>query len=226
MSIVTITAIIALTFAVSVADAAFTVNVCFTVGGKGVNNALVKCFDEDWGTDDRVGSDARTNSNGCVSVTDNQRWYERPDVYCQVFANGECFAGAVTRIAVDHSSSSNLNFGTIALSYNAAYCGNFGADANGCGPASFPSWLNDAATSVSGFADQCAAHDACYSTCTKTRTQCDDEFLVDMNAVCATSWTCQTLAYLYYEAVDEFGASACTAARTGRCTSTQTELCD
>jgi hypothetical protein len=221
MSKVIIVTIIALTLSVAT-DAAFTVNVCFTVAGKGVSNALVKCYDSDWGPDDVVGPSGgvRTGTNGCVAVRDTQTWYERPDVYCQIFANGECFAGATTRIVNDHSSSSNLNLGTLALTYDANYCGNFGADGNGCGPESFPSWLNDAATSVSGFADQCAAHDTCYSSCSVTRTQCDDEFLDDMEAVCAGSWTCLTLANLYYQAVDGFGASACIAARTGKCTST------
>ena len=221
-TIMNIIVVLALTFTVSVVDAAFTVNVCFTVAGKGVTNALVKCYDSDWGPDDVVGPSGgvRTGTNGCVAVRDTQTWYERPDVYCQIFANGECFAGVTTRIVNDHSSSSNLNLGTVALTYDANYCGNFGENANGCGPASFPSWLNDAATSVSGFADQCAAHDACYSTCSASRTTCDNEFLDDMEAVCAGSWTCLTLANLYYQAVDEFGASACTSARSGRCTST------
>lgn len=211
--------LVAVTLSWSV-EGAFDVNVCFTVGGKGVKNANVKCYDEDWGPDDRVGPSggANTATNGCVTLRDTQTWFESPDVYCQIFPNGECFAGATTSIKNDHNSRTTANFGTIALTYDPDYCGDFGIGANGCGPASIPSWLRDVATSVSGFAYQCAAHDACYSNCAKTRSQCDYEFLNDMEAVCATSWTCLTLADLFYEAVSGYGGSACTSARTGKCT--------
>jgi hypothetical protein len=219
--------VVTLALAVSV-DAAFNVNVCFTIAGKGVSNALVKCFDSDWGPDDVVGPSAgvRTGTNGCVALRDTQTWYERPDVYCQIFANGECFAGTTTRIVDDHPSSRDLDLGTLALTYDANYCGNFGAGANGCGPASFPSWLNDVATSVSGFADQCAAHDTCYSSCVVKRTRCDTDFLADMKSICTGSWTCLTLANIYYKSVNEFGGSACTSARSTKCTSTGTALCN
>lgn len=209
-------AVIVATLSTSIVEAAFRVDVCFTLGGKGVNNANVKCFDEDVGTDDRVGpsSGGYTNSNGCVSLTDTQRWYESPDVYCKIFPNGECFAEATTKILKDHKSNLNANFGTITLTYDPDYCGDFGAASNGCGPAWIPSWLRSVFTSVSGFANQCASHDACYDNCAVARSQCDDEFLDDMEAVCASSWTCLALADIYYDQVVENGGPACLAART------------
>lgn len=202
------------------AEAGFTVHACFQLAGKGVNNALVRCYDSDWGTDDRIGRDTRTDSNGCVAVYDNQRWYERPDVYCKVYANGECFATTTTRILDDRSSSSPVFLGTTSLSYDGAYCGNFRAGGNGCGPSSLPSWLRDVATSVSGFRSQCAVHDACYSQCSISRSECDDDFYEDMLLACNGGWTCDTLAYLFFQAVDEFGGSACRSARLGSCSST------
>jgi hypothetical protein len=186
----------------------FKVNVCFTLANKGVEGAEVQCYDEDsWGSDAIVGpaSPAYTDSNGCVSITDNQSWWEMPDIYCYIVANGDCFASVTTSTMNDHQTDGDVNFGTIALGYDHDYCGDFGAGGNGCGGASFPSWLNDAFTSVSGFGTQCAAHDSCYGDCSKTRSKCDDDFLDDMDAACAGSWTCSLLADIFYEAVDSYG---------------------
>jgi hypothetical protein len=115
----------------------------------------------------------------------------------------------------------------IALAYDHNYCGNFGADANGCGPESFPSRLNDAATDVSGFDNQCGAHDNCYGDYSKTRSSCDDDFLDDMDAVCAGSWTCSVLADIYYKAVpSSAGENACQAARdNGVCNTAGYNMC-
>jgi hypothetical protein len=207
---------------------AFKVNVCFTVANKGVQGAKVQCYDSDWGTDDKVGPNpAYTDSDGCVSINDDQSWWERPDIYCKVYANGDCFGDATTNTKNDHRTNRDANFGTIALTSDPDYCGNFGADSNGCGPGSFPSWLSDGATEVSGFANQCGAHDNCYGDCTKKRSKCDADFLDDMNAVCAGSSSCSVLAKIYYEAVDSpFGEDACQASRDGGvCNTAEYNLC-
>uniref|UniRef100_A0A7S3KX86 Phospholipase A2 n=1 Tax=Amphora coffeiformis TaxID=265554 RepID=A0A7S3KX86_9STRA len=194
----------------------FTTKVCFAMNGKGVVDALVKCYDEDWGTDRRVGRNRFTDVNGCVSVQDTKTWWENPDIYCQVYPNGDCFATTSTKVEKNHPAGTDLDLGTVELTYNDGYCGDFGAHANGCGPASVPRWLNDAATSVSGFADPCAAHDACYVDVTKKRTYCDHAFYDDMEKLCGSSWTCMALANLYYGVVHKYGKASCEAARKGK----------
>jgi len=194
----------------------FTTNVCFTMNGKGVENASVKCYDEDWGTDRRVGGSRFTDVNGCVSILDTKTWWENPDVYCQIYPNGDCFATSLTKVKKDHPAGEDLDLGTWELTYNERYCGDFGAHANGCGPASVPRWLNDVTTSVSGFADPCAAHDACYVDCTKERTYCDRAFYDDMERLCGSSWTCMALANVYYGVVHKYGKISCESARKGR----------
>lgn len=194
----------------------FTTNCCFTLNGKGVQNALVKCYDEDFGRDGRVGRNTFTDAKGCVSVYDSNNWWENPDVYCQIYPNGDCFATTSTHVRKNHRPGTDLDFGQIALWYNEGYCGDFGVHGNGCGPAYVPRWLNDAATVVSGFADPCAAHDACYVDVTKERSYCDHAFYDDMEKLCGTSWTCMALANLYYVAVHKYGRSSCEAARKKR----------
>lgn len=215
-------AILATTSLPSFVAAEFTTTACFTVEGEAVTNAVVKCWDSDFGTDDIVGppDGVLTDSTGCARVVDTQSWWEDPDVYCKIISNGDCFATFATP-TIETPSNRNVNFGYFDLMYDAAYCGDFGANSNGCGPASFPDWLNDVATEVSGFATQCAAHDACYADCGATRSYCDIEFEADMYTQCAGSWTCEILASLYYDAVHTYGESACITARQGRCTSTR-----
>ena len=202
----------------SIVAADFTTTACFTVEGEPVSGAVVKCWDQDWGSDDVVGDSngVLTDSTGCASIEDTGSWWEDPDVYCRIYPNGACFAEYSTGV-VETDSDVDVDLGYHDLSYDDAYCGDFGADANGCGPESFPTWLNDVATSVSGFDSQCSAHDACYADCTKTRSYCDIEFEFDMYATCAGGWTCQILADLFYQAVSDHGQAACESARLGSC---------
>lgn len=196
----------------SLATAHFTTNVCFAINDSPVIGALVKCWDDDYGWDDRVGpsAGARTDSNGCVSLYDSQFWWEKPDVFCRIDPNGDCFAEATTVTKSDHNSNRDANFGTVALQYDEDYCGDFGGlDINGCGPSQFPSFLRDALTEASGFENQCNAHDICYDDCSKKRSDCDDDFHDDMLSTCAGQSNCELLAYLYFTAVDTFGYEAC-----------------
>jgi hypothetical protein len=203
----------------SLVSASFDVKACFTLDGVGVQGAWVECKDEDWGPDDDVGSGpASTDSNGCVTITDNHWWWESPDVYCKISANDECFASINTVVLNNHNKRQDADLGTTVLTFDEDYCGVFGSDTNGCGPEWFPSWANDVATSISGFDTQCMVHDACYADCAKTRSSCDDDFHDDMGAVCGAGSTCNFLADVYYGAVSSSGGEdACEASRN-QCT--------
>merc|ERR1712113_809472 len=114
----------------------------------------------------------------------------------------------ITRTENHHRTDRDLDFGTIALQLDEDYCGEFVSD-NGCGGASFPSWLNNAMTSISGFASQCGAHDECYGNCDKLRSECNDDFLDDMLAVSGGQFNLEFLAYQFYNAVDTWGQGFC-----------------
>lgn len=86
---------------------------------------------------------------------------------------------------------------------------------NGCGsdggipvPDTFPFDVD--------FTSACNAHDTCYGTCGKDRSECNKQFLSDMKKECRDSMTgygrdlvmlaeCDTLAYTYYIAVVGLG---------------------
>jgi len=64
------------------------------------------------------------------------------------------------------------------------------------------------------FTAACAAHDLCYASGEQTQAACDDQFLQDMNALCAAHHpgalnplrlVCLTFAQLYYGGVRLFG---------------------
>lgn len=219
----------------SLVSASFTTTVCFQLtDGAGntapVEGGLVKCYDDDLFPlpDDRVGptDGAVTDANGCASLFDNQLWFESPDVYCRIEANGDyCFAEQATGPACDHNSNNDLDLGTIDLSFDMDYCGDFDLASNGCGSASFPDIFNDVFTAVSGFASQCAVHDNCYDDCTENRSKCDDDFLDDMLLTCSGQESCELLAQIFFEAVDTFGFRPCKAARTGSCNRREIRKC-
>ena len=193
-------------------DAGFTTEVCFTVKGVAVPGALVRCFDQDWGRNDRVGQDSYTDSQGCVSVQDSQLWYEQPDIYCQIYANGKCFSTTTTPIQRNHPTNANLNFGTIDLPYHSRNCRpNFRG--NGCGAASSPAWMREFVDGASGFQSQCLVHDACYETCGARRSQCDTDFYRDMDSTCMGRWACRVAATVFYQLVSWAGQPACRSAR-------------
>jgi len=202
----------------SLAFAGFTTEACFELNGGPIVGALVKCWDDDYGWDDRVGPSGGvlTGDDGCASLYDNQWWWESPDVYCVIDPNGDCFPETTTPTKNNHKTRRKANFGTLQLSYDDDYCGDFGYDNNGCGTAFFPSWLRDTLTDVSGFENQCAAHDTCYGVCLKTRSECDSDFYDDMLATCAGQDNCEFLGFLYFQAVDQFGYDSCAASR-GNC---------
>ena len=211
----------------SLATAGFTTNVCFTINDSPVVGALVKCWDDDLTTDDRVGPSggARTDSNGCVSLYDSQSWLESPDVFCRIDPNGDCFAEATTSTKSDHNKRRDANFGTVALQYDEDYCGDFGGG-NGCGTSQIPSFLRDTLTETSGFKNQCNAHDICYGDCSKKRSDCDDDFYDDMLSTCAGQVNCELLAYFYFTAVDTLGYEACDNSRRNDCDQAGLDRCN
>ena len=67
------------------------------------------------------------------------------------------------------------------------------------------------------FSSACAKHDACYGTCKKMKSTCDNAFREDMGRVCGSSVLCYIVANIYYEAVQDFGGSAYEAAQQEAC---------
>ncbi|OEU06516.1 hypothetical protein FRACYDRAFT_254536 [Fragilariopsis cylindrus CCMP1102] len=212
----------------SLATAGFTTNVCFTINDSPVVGALVKCWDDDYGSDDRVGPSggARTDSNGCVSLYDSQSWLESPDVFCRIDPNGDCFAEATTSTKSNHNKRRDANFGTVALQYDEDYCGDFGLDTNGCGTSRIPSFLRDTLTETLGFENQCNAHDICYADCSKKGSDCDDDFYDDMLSTCAGQVNCELLAYFFFTALDTFGYEACDNSRRNDCDQAGLDRCN
>jgi len=190
----------------------FDVSVCFEMGELPIVGATVKCWDDDYGWDDHVGpsNGVVTDSNGCATLNDRQCWWEKPDIYCEIEANGGCFRETLTSTKNDHNYRNDLNFGNIVVAKDNDYCteNGYGQGYNGCGASYFPSWLRDALTEASGFAAPCTAHDSCYEDCTKSQQECDDEFYYDMLGTCAGQSNCEFLAYQYFLAVELFGEAS------------------
>ena len=79
------------------------VKACFTLSGQPLKGNLVKCYDEDFGLDDFIGS-GTTDANGCVTIESRDTWYEKPDVYCNVHrksSDQKCFLGSTTKTKDD-----------------------------------------------------------------------------------------------------------------------------
>jgi len=102
------------------------------------------------------------------------------------------------------------------------------ADVNGlqCG-----SWWNDWAVPEHlapgiNFSGPCEHHDACYSTCSQAKKDCDDQFYNDMMTVCNAmkGWPrtlyyadCVRYAGIYHAAVQKYGQSAYDSAQKSAC---------
>lgn len=76
------------------------VKACFSLNGKNLSGNTVKCYDEDWGLDDYIGS-GTTGEDGCATITSKaDSWWESPDVYCNVYRKADdqkCFKGATSQ---------------------------------------------------------------------------------------------------------------------------------
>lgn len=215
-------------------DATFTTNVCFrtistsvdsvdvvapAAAAQPVAGALVRCFDRDWGRNDRVGHDAYTDRTGCVSIQDDQWWWEHPDVFCVVYANGDgCFSTTTTPILNNHSTRNSANLGTIDLPFDERNCWT-STVGNGCGSANMPLWMREFLNGASGFESQCLVHDACYDSCGSIRSECDLHFYHDMASTCMGRWPCRFAAVIFHWTVSFFGQMACKSARRHKCSS-------
>jgi len=90
---------------------------------------------------------------------------------------------------------------------------------NGCGPAQ--GWIRHVIPNKIGpyrnvdFTPACNNHDICYDTCNTEKSTCDQNFLADLHAACATAYPgngyfdrymragCEADAYIYYVAVSQ-----------------------
>jgi secretory phospholipase A2 len=96
---------------------------------------------------------------------------------------------------------------------------NYTPSTNGCGPQNIPF----TAPSFS-FLDCCTNHDYCYSNCSRTKEDCDNEFYACTYCSCFDAYDgdteidiCQEIACVYFQAVDEFGCDAYQTAQGNSC---------
>jgi hypothetical protein len=84
--------------------------------GEPVVGSTVSCYDEDFGTDDFMGS-GNTDATGCVTVpaTSSCPWDSSsgPDIYCQ--ASGGGIPGTLTTSTVDNVSGNYKDMGTLRV---------------------------------------------------------------------------------------------------------------
>ena len=87
---------------------------------------------------------------------------------------------------------------------------------NGCGPGTALGVLvPECPLGLTCFTPACNNHDWCYTTCGADKTDCDDAFYADLLALCQQELsddalglqTCESLAYIYWQAVARFGQS-------------------
>jgi RHS repeat-associated protein len=73
------------------------------------------------------------------------------------------------------------------------------------------------------FTSACAKHDKCYGTCGAAKSDCDEQFLEDMQSICENSYFgsvgCNELANIYYGAVHELGQDPYDKAQQCACSS-------
>ena len=181
----------------------------------------VDCYDYDPGNSDDYMGGGNLDATGYLEINYKKTstswwscgsWWDaclntKPDIYCELVEPGDCFQPKTTSTKNSQNQDGTTDFGTITLTADEAYC-NPDPEWNGCGPSFFPIWLVEVANDVSGFQAQCNVHDFCYEDCTKTQSQCDDEFKDDMYDECNGNFYCEILADLFYAAVIAGGGSA------------------
>ncbi|CAF1519884.1 unnamed protein product [Rotaria sp. Silwood1] len=123
---------------------------------------------------------------------------------------------------------------TLICEDNVCYCGVYrrqssqtsAPSSNGCGGQGSPwNFIVQPLGSAWEFTSACDAHDRCYSTCNKLRSECDNNFLSDMMSSCTTHWNddpdrlraCQWWAGKFYGRVHASGASFFAAAQEEDC---------
>jgi len=189
----------------------------------------VKCYDDDTFTNDDFLTSGKTDSNGCVALDYTTKswnffWWSRPvipDIFCEV--SGKCLKPTVTHTKENHDQETIANFGDVNVDTDNAFCND--ETWNGCGPEFLPGFINDMLDSITGFQDQCNRHDVCYSTCSRTREECDNEFKSLLEEMCGIDPFCALAADMAYNAVWTAGEDACKSSRTS-CTMVEQEMCE
>lgn len=146
---------------------------------------------------------------------------------------GEFFRNAAASVGASSvrpsASVLHVDFGVLELlpqevaAVNAGYptCSDVRANpdyrpvSNGCG--SETNWLSRFLPNLSPYLPlyrrACDNHDFCYATCGTSRATCDNNFYNDMYLACQSvsilmRWQCYSHAYLFYQAVNQFGADS------------------
>jgi len=194
----------------------------------------VTCWDGDyWSADDRMAS-GKTGSDGCASIvynTKNTKWWRcggwdgcsgNPDIFCEV--SGECLKPTLTETKRNQNQRQTAVFNTVYVPADEDFCNNY--EWNGCGSETIPDFLTEIASDVTNFRDACNSHDVCYADCTKTRTECENNFKIDMYAECTNNFLCKFLADIFHSAVYHVGEDICISSRDGMgCESEQVQRC-
>jgi RHS repeat-associated protein len=126
-----------------------------------------------------------------------------------------------------------------------------GAKYDGCGPPEYHKLIPEAGIPFLWlfggflFTPACYSHDICYQECDRSKKDCDDTFLKELNEIC-DKWTvplwwkyditgigelrakvmCKSFAYIYYKAVDWGGGEGWRKAHEERCESCDKKTCE
>eukprot|EP00798_Chlamydomonas_sp_ICE-L_P000346 gene345-1723_t len=180
--------------------------------------ANVRCYDEDYGTDELMNSSITTSADGCASIIFSDTdwdWLGNPDIYCVVEAAG--YMSLTTNIKSDHKGTV-VDFGIVTMYPDRVGRGDPG-NTNGCGPAILPATLTDAFTRASGFGAYCNNHDLCNDNCREDKIDCDKEMRDLMYSSCNTEGplakvlACKAVAKGIYELLIAAGQDAYNAAQ-------------
>ena len=226
-----------------------TIDICATVadGGETVPAAGVQvtCWDYDPIDSDDFMAHGRLGSDGCASLRYDRLdypWYRchrrwdgcannRPDIYCQLGAPGDCITPKTTATLNNQNSGGTTDFGTLAVTVDQDFCST-DASFNGCGArALMPTWLVEMANDVSQFQEECNFHDVCLASCEYTLSYCNQVFRNDVRGKCdqevvGGGFWCDFLAETFIAIVDASGRAFCRSGRQGECTAEQVDLCD
>jgi len=195
--------------------------------------ALIQCWDKDAGNDDKM-CHGTTGPDGCVVMNYKKQSWDgiiggrNPDIYCS--ANKKGFVQSVPSDKDHHDQKQQAVFNTVLFKDRTFDYGH----TNGCGPLSSEKYgLNDFASLVLPFKEQCTHHDKCYWDCqilkgfendpVKAQEFCDYEMFEGMKSTCyfrhgnlpgGGDDNCVVAAKAVYESLKLFGATAYTIPET------------
>jgi len=223
-----------------------TINICANVAHDGgpAADVQVTCWDYDPVDNDDFMASGVLDDNGCVSLNYarleypwyrcHRRWdgcaNNRPDIYCQLGAPGDCVTPKTTATRNNQNSGGTTDFGTLTVTANTDFCST-DASFNGCGArALMPTWLVEMANDVTQFQEECNFHDVCLASCEYTLSYCNDVFRNDVRDKCdqvgGGGFWCDFLAEAFIALVDASGRAFCRSGRQGDCNAEEVDLCD